>query len=176
MEQEPQAKPRKFYLNKLVRDKIPQLHHEDGWEVELEQVAGAALKERLLEKLAEESEELQQKLVLSEGSRSDRSQCLKEVADIKTVQERLGFLDIEYDYPEAHELIEIAIEQFDLKDYEIKQAIRDKTEKNGAFNSGLVLLSVEATSKVVEDDWLLHYYRQLAQTSSEILLPPNQRK
>jgi predicted house-cleaning noncanonical NTP pyrophosphatase (MazG superfamily) len=72
-------KPRTFKLNKLVRDKIVQLHLDMGGGVEHKTLKGTELNEALVQKLIEEAVELKNS-ELSAGELADLQEIIDQLA------------------------------------------------------------------------------------------------
>jgi predicted house-cleaning noncanonical NTP pyrophosphatase (MazG superfamily) len=72
-------KPRTFKLNKLVRDKIVQLHFDTGGEVKYKTLEGEELNQALVRKLTEEAAELRNS-ELSVGELADLQEIIDQLA------------------------------------------------------------------------------------------------
>lgn len=106
-----------FRCDKLVRDRIPELMAHQSSIVKVETLDHKAHIKALKAKLLEEAEEVAQA-----GSRDE---LLEEIADIK-------------------EVIDALMLKLSIRNAEIEEVKRKKSLRNGGFDRGLFLRSVEA--------------------------------
>lgn len=129
----------KFIFNKLIRDKILQLHKDAGHVIEYRHIGGTEFKEKLRLKLHEESDEVP----------------IRGVADQEVIEELADVQQVLDDLKQAYE----------LTDEQIQQAQTAKYEKKGGFTRGIFVESVELS----ESDQWVDYYRKSPEKYPEVL-------
>ena len=121
---------RVFWLNKLVRDKIPRLMTQDGHNFTSKRVNGAELQEQLLRKLREEVDE-----ALAALSDSDQATLTSELADITQA------------FEDFKRISGISQDQITAK-------VSKKAQISGGFTTGAF---VESISLDDNDTWVDYY-------------------
>lgn len=107
-----------FRLNKLVRDRIPEIMHSNRVAVEVCTLTHKEHVQALKTKLLEEAQEVVEA--------QSRQELIEELADVKEVIEALAL-------------------KLSIKTQEIDEAKRVKTFKKGGFDRGLFIKSVAAS-------------------------------
>lgn len=129
-----------FQFQKLIRDKILQLHFDAGHTVDYKKINGTELKTKLREKLHEEANEI-----------PIREKCddeiIEEIADVQQVLDDLK-------------------RQYDITDEQVRKAQQAKCNKKGGFVDGVFIESVTVPE---HDEWV-NYYRKSPNKYPELSL------
>ncbi len=127
-----------FQFNKLIRDKILQLHSDAGHTMKYEYLQGEALKEKLREKLHEEADEIP---IRDEAD----AEIIEEIADVQQVLDDLK-------------------REYGITSRQVSEAQTVKFDKKGGFSEGIFI----HTATLPESDKWVKYYRNSPHKYPEI--------
>lgn len=119
-----------FRFEKLIRDKILQLHLDVGHDVTYRRVSGDELKEKLRIKLIEEANEIPVR-------ESVDNEIIEELADVQQVIDDLKRL-------------------YDVTDHQVAEMQLEKHSKKGGFTDGVY---IEKVTLPESDEWVAYYRR-----------------
>ncbi len=128
----------KFVFDKLIRDKILQLHIDAGHTVDYKELSGVELKDKLRAKLHEESDEIP---IREMGD----DEIIEEIADVQQVLDDLK-------------------RTYDITDDQVQSAQQAKYNKKGGFANGIFIESVTLPES---DEWVA-YYRKSPEKYPEV--------
>lgn len=128
----------RFTFNKLIRDKILQLHVDAGHTLKYRELSDVELKEKLREKLHEESDEIPIR------ERSD-TEIIEEIGDVQQVLDDLK-------------------RQYNITNEQVESAQQAKFAKKGGFAKGVYVESVQLSES---DEWVA-YYRKSPEKYPEV--------
>lgn len=127
-----------FQFNKLIRDKILQLHSDAGHVMNYERLQGKALKEKLREKLHEEADEIPIRDVVD-------AEIIEEIADVQQVLDDLK-------------------RKYGITAEQVSEVQAIKFDKKGGFSEGVYI----KTATVPEGDKWVEYYRKTPRKYPEV--------
>lgn len=116
-----------FELNKLVRDKLPEIYKSLGQEASIEKLSNLELSRALLDKLIEEASEI--------TPESSREEILEEVADLQQV-------------------IDDFKAENNITDEQVADARANKKDKSGGFRKGMFVKTLIVPDG---DNWVEYY-------------------
>lgn len=128
-----------FKFDKLIRDKILQMHIDAGHDISYRKISGEELKEKLRLKIFEEADEVP----IRENSDEE---IIEEIADIQQVLDDLKI-------------------QYSITDLQVSEVQSAKFRKKGGFENGVFVESV----RLPEDDEWVQYYRNSPEKYPEII-------
>lgn len=127
-----------FQFNKLIRDKILQLHIDVGHTMTYHNLKGEALKEKLRDKLHEEADEI--------PVRADAdNEVIEEIADVQQILDDLK-------------------REYGITDEQLSKVQKAKFDKKGGFADGIFIETVTLPER---DEWV-KYYRKSPEKYPEI--------
>ena len=127
-----------FLFNKLIRDKILQMHIDVGHTITYENLKGEALKAKLRDKLHEEADEIPIR-----DKKDD--EVIEEISDVQQVLDDLKA-------------------QYGISDEQVREAQAAKFNKKGGFADGVFIESVTLPER---DEWV-KYYRKSPEKYPEV--------
>ena len=127
-----------FQFDKLIRDKILQLHINAGHHVLYRNIRGTELKEKLRLKILEEANEIPVREASDE-------EIIEEIADVQQVLDDLK-------------------RQYGVTDLQVSEVQSTKFNKKGGFSDGVFIESVTLS----EDDEWVRYYRKSPEKYLEV--------
>ena len=127
-----------FQFNKLIRDKILQLHIDVGHTMTYHNLKGEALKEKLRDKLHEEADEIPIR------SRAD-DEVIEEIADVQQILDDLK-------------------REYSITSEQVSKVQKAKFDKKGGFADGIFIETVTLPER---DEWV-KYYRKSPEKYPEL--------
>lgn len=127
-----------FLFNKLIRDKILQMHIDVGHTITYENLKGEALKTKLRDKLHEETDEIP----IRDKKDDD---VIEEISDVQQVLDDLKA-------------------QYGISDEQVREVQAAKFNKKGGFADGVFIESVTLPER---DEWV-KYYRKSPEKYPEV--------
>lgn len=127
-----------FMFDKLIRDKILQLHIDAGHDILYRNVEGRELKEKLRLKILEEANEIPIR-------EKNDEEIIEEIADVQQVLDDLK-------------------RHYGITDLQVTEAQNIKFIKKGGFSDGVFIESVT----LPEDDEWVRYYRNSPEKYPEV--------
>lgn len=119
-----------FKLDKLVRDKFPEIYESLGQEAAIEKLSKIDLSKALLDKIIEEAAEIKPE--------SSREELLEEIADIQQIIDDLK-------------------SENNLTNEEVANIQKDKKAKKGGFREGVFIKTLTVPEG---DKWVEYYRKE----------------